>query len=327
VARFYLEADCDGSLLEDKKVAVVGYGSQGQAHTLNLRDSGTGVVVGLREGSPSFARARADGVTAAPIEDAVRDADVVSLLIPDESHGEVFEQRIAPVMKKGAVLCLAHGLSVRFAILKPRDDLDVVMMAPLGAGKLLRKRYVEGTHLPCYVAVHQDRSGNALRVVLAYARAVGCARSGLLETTFKDEAEVDLFGEQAVLCGGMSFLLLRAYEVLVDSGYSPEMAYMECVNQLEASADLVRIAGLDGLTESISSPALYGLLTRGGRVVGEEVERQMRELLSDIQSGGFVDEWKREGTSGSPRLLDLLKEWKAHRMHRVGRSLRKLVGS
>ncbi|KPJ59397.1 MAG: hypothetical protein AMJ46_11235 [Latescibacteria bacterium DG_63] len=327
MARFYLEADCDESLLGDRTVAVVGYGSQGRAQALNLRDSGISVIVGLREESSSIARAQVEGISVAPIQDAVRDADIISLLVPDEVHGEVFKRFINPEMKKGATLCLAHGLSIRFAILRPREDIDVVMMAPLGAGRLLRQRYLEGTHLPCYVAVHQDRTGNALRVVLAYALAAGCARAGILETTFKNEAEIDLFGEQAVLCGGISFLLLRAFEVLVDNGYPPEMAYMECIDQLKASADLISVAGLDGLTENISSPALHGMLTRGGRIVGKETERAMRELLGEIQSGEFVKEWRTEGTGDRPELLRLLREWKSHRMHEVGRDIRKRTDS
>lgn len=327
MARFYPEADCDRSLLEGKAVAVVGYGSQGRAQALNLRDSGVDVVVGLRDGSASAAKARGEGIGVAAIKDAVQDADVIALLVPDEIHGEVYGRLIAPVMKKNATLCFAHGLSVHFDILKPRDDIDVVMMAPLGAGRLLREHYLDNTHLPCYVAVHQDRSGNALRTVLAYALAVGCARVGILETTFKNEAEIDLFGEQAVLCGGMSFLLLRAFEVLVDRGYPPEMAYMECVNQLKASADLINVAGLDGLTENISSPALYGMLTRGARIAGKETERVMRELLGEIQSGQFVDEWRKDGVGESPGLLKLLREWRSHRIHEVGRNLRKLIDS
>ncbi|UCF78494.1 MAG: ketol-acid reductoisomerase [Candidatus Eiseniibacteriota bacterium] len=327
MARFYREADCDRSLLEGKTVAVVGYGSQGQAQSLNLRDSGVRVVVGLRKGSTSAAEARREGLSVKSVEEAVEEADVVSLLVPDESHGEVFTRFIAPRMKEAAALCLAHGLSVHFGILKPRRDVDVVMVAPLGAGRLLRKRYLDGSHLPCYVAVQQDYSGSSLRKVLAYALVVGCARAGILETTFRDEAEVDLFGEQAVLCGGIGYLLLRAFEVLVGAGCDPEMAYMECVNQLKDAADLISTTGLDGLTESISSPALHGMLTRGGRVAGKETERAMKELMAEIRSGQFVKEWRAEGTAGSPKLKKLLGEWKSHKMHEVGRNLREKTKS
>jgi len=331
VTRFFAEADCQRSFIEGKTVSVVGYGNQGRAHALNLRDGGVRVVVGLRRASPSLKSARSDGLEAAPIADAVSRADVVSLLIPDEAHGQVYEEQVAPAMRPGAGLCLAHGLSVRFGILKPRRGVDVFMVAPLGAGSLLRQLYTEGAGLPCYVAVHQDASGNALRSALAYAWGLGCARSGLLETTFKDEAEVDLFGEQAVLCGGVSFLLLRAFNVLVENGYEPAMAYMECVSQLKASADVIHSDGLDGFAKRVSTPALYGLLTRGNRVIGEETERAMRRLLRDIQSGGFVKEWLRDGAAGraggaGARFSRLLAAWDALKIHGVGRGLRERPG-
>ena len=312
-------------------MSVVGYGNQGRAHALNLRDSGVRVVVGLRPGSPSLKSAASEGLETAPIADAVSRADVVTLLVPDEIHGKVYEEHVAPHMRPGASLCLAHGLSVRFGILKPERGVDVFMVAPLGAGSLLRRLYTEGAGLPCYVAVHQDSSGSALQTALAYAWALGSARSGLVETTFKDEAEVDLFGEQAVLCGGVSFLLLKAFNVLVESGYEPEMAYMECVSQLKASADVIGKDGLDGFAKRVSTPALYGLLTRGNRVVGEEAERAMRRLLTDIQSGEFVKEWLREGTAekaadAGSRFSRLLAAWNALRIHGVGRGLRGASG-
>ena len=331
MTRFFAEADCQRSFIEDKTVSVVGYGNQGRAHALNLRDSGVHVVVGLRRGSASLKTARADGLEVASIAKAVARADVVSLLIPDEIHGEVYENEVAPAMRPGAALCLAHGLSVHFGILKPRRGADVFMVAPLGAGTLLRQLYTEGAGLPCYVAVHQDASGSALRSALAYTWGLGCAGSGLLETTFKDEAEVDLFGEQAVLCGGVSFLLVKAFNVLVENGYEPEMAYMECVSQLKASADVINGAGLDGFAKRVSSPALYGLLTRGNRVIGPETERAMKRLLRDIQSGDFVKEWLRArvaGKTGAPGKAEgsgfsrLLAAWNALRIHRVGRRLR-----
>ncbi len=325
MTRFFAEADCKRSFIEDKIVSVVGYGNQGRAHALNLRDSGVRVVVGLRRGSPSLRKAASDGLEAAPIRDAVARADVVSLLIPDEAHGEVYEEHVAPAMKPRAALCFAHGLSVRFGILKPRRGVDVFMVAPLGAGSLLRELYTQGAGLPCYVAVHHDATGRALKTALAYAWALGCARSDLLETTFKDEAEVDLFGEQAVLCGGVSFLLLKAFNVLVENGYEPEMAYMECVSQLKASADVINKAGLDGFANRVSSPALYGLLTRGNRVIGDEAERAMRRLLRDIQAGDFVKEWLRHTAAGKKRGSEfsrLLAAWNALRIHGVGRDLR-----
>jgi ketol-acid reductoisomerase len=325
VAKFYLEADCDLSMLKSAAIAVVGYGNQGRAQALNLRDSGIRVTVGLREGSASRDKARSEGIDIASVEDAVRDADVVSFLIPDEAHGSSFEERIAPNMKKGAALCLAHGLSVHFGLLKPTKDIDVIMVAPLGAGNLLRRLYQENKGLPCYVAVQQDRSGRALTMALAYASLVGCARAGIIETTFREEAEVDLFGEQAVLCGGLSFLLLRAFDTLVKSGYQPEVAYMECINQLKASADLMSLVGLEGLPDNISSPALYGMLTRGKRVIGKETEGAMEDLLREIQSGQFVREWLREGTRNNPSVLQLIEEWKSLKMQDVGRNLRRIT--
>jgi len=325
VAKFYLEADCDKSLLDDASVAVIGYGSQGRAHALNLRDSGLSVKVGLRKGSASREKATSDGVPVASVEEAVLGADVISFLIPDELHGQVFDERVAPNLKKGAALCLAHGLSVRFGLLKLPDNIDVIMVAPLGAGNLLRRLYQEGKGLPCYVAVDQDTSGRALKLALSYCLRLGCAGSGILETTFKEEAEVDLFGEQAVLCGGLSFLLLRAFETLVRNGYQPEVAYMECIDQLKASADLMSLVGLEGLPDYISSPALYGMLTRGKRVAGKEVEEAMSDLLREIQSGEFVREWLKNGTRGNPKVLSLIKEWKSLKMQDVGRNLRKII--
>jgi ketol-acid reductoisomerase len=325
VAKFYLEADCDRSLLNGKAIAVVGYGSQGRAQALNLRDSGVRVRVGLREGSASRAKARSEVVDVANIEDAVRDADVVSLLVPDEVHGQVFDERVAPNMKEGAALCLAHGLSVHFGLFNPTKDIDVIMVAPLGAGNVLRRLYQENKGLPCYAAMHQDSSGKAFKIALAYASLVGCAKVGVLETTFEEEAEVDLFGEQTVLCGGLSFLLLRAFDTLVESGYQPEVAYMECIDQLKASADLMSLVGLEGLPDNISSPALYGMLTRGKRVIGKETEQAMGKLLREIQSGQFVREWMKDGTKKSPRVLKLIEEWKSLKMQEVGRNLRKFT--
>lgn len=304
----------------------MGYGNQGRAHALNIRDSGVRVVVGLRAGSPSLKSAKSDGLEAMPIADAVSRADIVSLLVPDEVHGRVYEEQVVPRMRPAAALCLAHGLSVHFGILRPMKGVDVFMVAPMGAGSLLRQLYTEGAGLPCYVAVHQDSSGTALRTALAYAWALGSARSALLETTFKDEAEVDLFGEQAVLCGGAAFLLLKAFNVLVENGYEPEMAYMECVSQLKASAEVINTAGLDGFADRVSTPALYGMLTRGNRVIGEETERAMRQLLKDIQSGEFVKEWLREGVGKASRFSQLLSAWNSLRIHAVGRKLRRLFG-
>jgi ketol-acid reductoisomerase len=331
VTRFFTEADCQRSFIDGKTVSVVGYGNQGRAHALNLRDSGVRVVVGLRPGSPSVERAASEGLETAPIPDAVSRADVISLLIPDEVHGSVYEGHVASSMKPRAALCLAHGLSVRYGILKPERGVDVFMVAPLGAGSLLRQLYKQNAGLPSYVAVHQDSSGSALQIALAYAWGIGSARAGLLETTFKDEAEVDLFGEQAVLCGGVSFLLLNAFNVLVQNGYPPEMAYMECVSQLTASADVISREGLDGFAERVSTPALYGLVTRGKRVVGEEVERRMQRVLRDIQSGEFVKEWLREGTAEKAKQTDsrfsrLLAAWNALGIHAVGRRLRGRTG-
>jgi ketol-acid reductoisomerase len=283
------------------------------------------VTVGLREGSTSRAKAVNEGIAVATIEQAVSNAAVVSLLIPDEEHARSFEGRIAPNMKEGAALCLAHGLSVHFGLLKPAKNIDVIMVAPLGAGSLLRRLYQENKGLPCYVAVRQDCSGRAFKIALAYASLVGCARAGVIETTFEEEAEVDLFGEQAVLCGGLSFLLLRAFDTLVESGYQPEVAYMECINQLKASADLLNLVGLDGIPDNISSPALYGMLTRGKRVIGKETEQAMGDLLREIQSGQFVKEWIRDGTRNNPRILKLIEEWKSLKMQEVGRNLRKFT--
>ncbi|MFH0778449.1 MAG: ketol-acid reductoisomerase [Candidatus Eisenbacteria bacterium] len=327
MARFYLESDCERSLLGGKRVAVIGYGNQGRAQALNLRDNGLDVIVGLREKSPSLASVRSDGFSSVSIEEASSSAELLALLIPDEVHGEVFVERIAPYLKRGAALCFAHGLSIHYGLVEPRSDIDVFMVAPLGAGALLRKLYLERSGLPSYVAVHQDRSGLALRLALAYAGSAGCAKGGILETTFGEETEVDLFGEQAVLCGGIGYLLLTAFETLVDKGYQPEAAYMECVTQLKASAEMIGLVGLDGFADRISSPALYGMLTRGSRVVGTDTGRAMKELLDEIRSGEFVGDWRKNGTRTSPQLLALRLKWKSLRIQEVGRTLRNILSS
>jgi ketol-acid reductoisomerase len=307
------------------KVAVIGYGSQGHAHALNLHDSGVEVEVGLREGSPSRSVAEDAGLRVTTVADAVRGAQVVSLLLPDQVQPHVYARDAAPNLDPGATLLFAHGFNVQYGRIEPPAGHDVVMVAPKGPGHVVRRLFEEGFGTPALVAVAQDASGQALELALAYGAGIGAARAGMIETTFAEETETDLFGEQAVLCGGVTELIRAGFETLVEAGYQPEIAYYECLHELKLIVDLIWEGGLSGMRYSISDTAEYGDLTRGERVIDERVRETMRALLADVRSGVFAREWIAEMDAGEPRLAELREQAASQPLEQVGRELRALM--
>jgi ketol-acid reductoisomerase len=316
------DKDADLAGLDGKTVAVIGYGSQGHAHALNLKDSGVNVVVGLRDDSASVPKARSDGLTVMPIADAASEGDVVMILLPDEKQADVWASDIQDGIAPGNLLMFAHGFSIHFGQIEPGPEIDVGMVAPKGPGHLVRRQYVEGSGVPGLSAVHQDATGNARDLVLAYARGIGCTRAGVIETTFKDETETDLFGEQAVLCGGLSELVRAGYETLVDAGYDPRLAYFECLHELKLIVDLMYEKGITGMRYSISNTAEYGDLTRGKRIIDDHVRAEMKKVLGEIQSGDFAREWIAENKAGQENFQRMREEEKNHQVEVEGRELR-----
>jgi ketol-acid reductoisomerase len=323
-ARIYYETDASPAL-ENKRIAVMGYGSQGRAHALNLRDSGHRVVVGLRKDSPSWVRAEGEGVTVSSVHEACSDADVVAMLVPDQHQPAVYEESVAPNLKPGATLLFAHGFNVHFGQIRPPQANDVVMVAPKAPGLLLRRTFEQGSGTPALVAVDHDATGEAMSRALAYAHGLGCTRAGVIETSFREETETDLFGEQAVLCGGVSRLIQAGFETLVDAGYQPEIAYFECLHELKLIVDLLYEGGFNHMRRSVSDTAEYGDLTRGRRIIDAEVEATMRETLEDIRSGGFAREWVLENRAGTPVLDAERRLQSEHQIERVGAELREMM--
>ncbi|HLG08880.1 MAG TPA: ketol-acid reductoisomerase [Gaiellaceae bacterium] len=307
------------------KVAIVGYGSQGHAHALNLRDSGVEVEVGLRDGSPSRAAAEDAGLAVATVEEAVRGAQIVSLLLPDQVQPRVYEEDVAPSLASGAALLFAHGFNVHYGRIRPPAGHDVIMVAPKGPGHIVRRLFEEGFGTPAIVAVAQDASGGALELALGYGAGIGAARAGMIETTFAEETETDLFGEQAVLCGGVTELIRAGFETLVEAGYQPEIAYYECLHELKLIVDLIWEGGLSGMRHSVSDTAEYGDLTRGPRVIDDHVRETMRALLADVRSGVFAKEWIAEMNAGEPHLAELREQASGQVLEQVGRELRALM--
>jgi ketol-acid reductoisomerase len=322
--RFY---EKDGSLdpLSGKTVAIIGYGSQGHAHALNLRDSGVNVVVGLYAGSKSAPKAQAAGLKVLSVADATKAADFIMVLLPDHVQGDTYRQGIAPNLSAGKTLMFAHGFNIHFDEIKPPADIDVSMVAPKAPGHRVRELFTEGVGVPALVAIAQDASGKALENALAYALALGCLKAGVIETTFKEETESDLFGEQAVLCGGVSELIQAGFETLVDAGYAPEIAYFECLHELKLIVDLIYEGGLGYMRYSISDTAEYGDYTRGPRVVTEETRQEMKKILSEIQSGEFARTWLAENRTGRKNFLALREKGKDSRIEKVGAELRAMM--
>ena len=325
MANIYYEADADRSQIADKKVAVLGYGSQGHAHALNLKESGIDVRVGLREGSGSVAKAQDAGLTVMNVADATAWADVVMLLLPDTEQAAIYDEHIGPNLEAGNIVMFSHGFNIRFDLITPPDTVDVVMVAPKGPGHLVRRTYVEGGGVPCLIAVENDASGNAKAFALAYADAIGGARAGVIETTFTEECETDLFGEQVVLCGGTTELVRSAFDTLVAAGYQPEIAYFECLHELKLIVDLMYEEGIAGMRYSVSDTAEYGDLTRGPRVIDDHVRETMQTILEEIQSGDFADEWVAESRGGRKRFLQLEAAGHDLEIEKVGKELRSMM--
>ena len=324
--RVYYDRDADINLIKTKKVAIVGYGSQGHAHALNLRDSGVkDVAVALRQGSGSIAKAEAESLPVMTPAEAVEWADVTMILAPDETQQDLYYNELQGRIKPGAAIAFAHGLSVHFGLIEPPDDIDVFMIAPKGPGHTVRSEFARGAGVPCLVAVHQDVSGAALDVALSYGSAIGGGRSGIIETTFKEECETDLFGEQTVLCGGLTSLIQAGYETLVEAGYSPEMAYFECLHEVKLIVDLIYQGGIANMRYSISNTAEFGDYLSGPRIVDADTKARMKEVLDDIQSGKFVKEWMLESKVGSPRFKAMRKASQAHHIEEVGEKLRSMM--
>jgi ketol-acid reductoisomerase len=314
--------DADLNLLDGKTVAIIGYGSQGHAHALNLKDSGATVVVGLREDSKSVAEARSHGLEVLPVVEASSRGDVVMMLVPDELHHDVWEQDVRDGIAQGNLLLFGHGFSVHYGEIDPPAGVDVALVAPKGPGHLVRRQYTEGSGVPGLIAIHQDATGNARALTMAYAKGIGCTRGGVIETSFKDETETDLFGEQAVLCGGASELVQAGFQTLVEAGYDPEMAYFECLHELKLIVDLMYEKGLAGMRYSISNTAEYGDYTRGTRVITEETRANMRQILKEIQDGDFAREWIAENRAGQENFKRMRAEQAATQVEATGKELR-----
>lgn len=321
----YYEKDADTSVVQSRKVAVVGYGSQGHAHANNLRESGVEVVVGLRSGSGSEAKARAAGLEVASVAEAAAASDIVMMLAPDEHQARIYAESVAGHAREGAALAFAHGFNIHFGQIEPRADLDVVMVAPKAPGHLVRSTYVAGNGTPSLIAVHQDATGMAREIALSYACAIGAGRAGVIETTFQEETETDLFGEQAVLCGGISALIMAGYDILVEAGYAPEMAYFECLHETKLIVDLIYEGGIANMRYSVSNTAEYGDFTRGPRVIDESVRERMRGLLEQIRNGEFAREFILENRAGTPVMKAMRRRAAEHPVEEVGARLRAMM--
>ncbi len=323
--RIYYDNDADISRIKGKRIAVIGFGSQGHAHALNLKDSGIDVVVGLRKGGQSWSKAEKAGLKVLTVSEASKQADIIMILLPDEVQADVYSKEISSHLTKGKYIAFAHGFNIHFGQIIPPSDVNVFMVAPKGPGHLVRHEFTKGAGVPALIAIHNDPSGDTRDVALAYARALGCTRAGVIETTFKDETETDLFGEQTVLCGGVTALILAGFETLVEAGYPPELAYFECLHELKLIVDLIYEGGISNMRYSVSNTAQYGDLTRGPRVINENVRQEMKKILHEIQTGQFAREWILENKVGRPVFNALTKRGEEHLIERVGAQLRGMM--
>ncbi len=324
-AKIIYDDSIDVELIKSKKVSVIGFGSQGHAHALNLHDSGVDVTVGLREDSNSFERAKKMGLEVENLENATKNADVVMLLLPDQLMADVYEKDIAPFMKESSTLFFAHGFNIHFGEIVPREDISIAMIAPKGPGHLLRRTYEEGSGMPCLVAVEKDLNDNTKDLALSYASAIGGGRAGVLNTTFKEETETDLFGEQVVLCGGLTELIRNGFETLVEAGYQPESAYFETLHEVKLIVDLMYEGGFEWMRHSISDTAEYGDFSRGSRIITDETKKEMKKVLEEIQSGAFAKEWMSQAREGSPYLKQEREKASNHQIENIGKELRNMM--
>ncbi|KPK37958.1 MAG: ketol-acid reductoisomerase [Omnitrophica WOR_2 bacterium SM23_29] len=325
MAKIYYDKDADLEVLKGKKIAVIGYGIQGRGQSLNLRDSGLDVVVSELEGTPNFEQAKKDGFNPIPAKEASAAADIVQILTQDHLQAKLYKTDIVQNMKKGKALVFSHGFNIRFKQIKPSKKIDVFMVAPKGPGSLVRRMYEEGKGVPCLVAVYQDATGNALKSALAYAKGIGGTRAGVIETTFEEETETDLFGEQTVLCGGVSELIKAGFDTLVEAGYQPEIAYFEVLHELKLITDLIQETGISGMRRKVSNTACYGDVTRGKRIITEKTRKEMKKILKEIRSGKFAREWIKENEMGRPNFNAILKKEDEHPIEVVGTELRKMM--
>ncbi len=325
MAKIYYDNDADLNLLKGKKIAIIGYGIQGRGQSLCLRDSGCDVIVSEMEGTPNFEQAKKDGFNPVAASIAAKEADIIQILTQDHVQAKVYTDAIKPNLKKGKALCFSHGFNIRFKQIKPPKNVDVFMVAPKGPGALVRKMYEEGKGVPCLIAVYQDATGQAKQIGLAYAKALRATRAGVIETTFEEETETDLFGEQAVLCGGASELIKAGFDTLVDAGYQPEIAYFEVLHELKLITDLIQEKGITGMRKGVSNTACYGDLSRGPRIINERTRKEMKKILKEIKSGKFAKEWIKENEDGRPNFNKLMKAGEEHKIEQVGKQLREMM--
>ncbi|MBM3249173.1 MAG: ketol-acid reductoisomerase [Candidatus Omnitrophica bacterium] len=323
--KIYYDKDADLDLLKDKTVAIIGYGIQGRGQSLCLRDSGVNVIVSEIEGTPNFEQAKKDGFSPVSAKEAAEKADIIQILTQDHVQAKVYKESIKPYLKKGKALCFSHGFNIRFKQIKPPAKVDVFMIAPKGPGALVRRMYEEGKGVPSLVAVFQDASGNALKLALAYAKGIGATKAGVIETTFDEETETDLFGEQAVLCGGVTELIKAGFDTLIEAGYQPEIAYFEVLHELKLITDLIQETGISGMRRRVSNTACYGDLTRGPKIITQKTRKAMQKMLKDIKSGKFAREWIKENEAGRPNFNSLLKQGDEHKIEQVGKQLREMM--
>lgn len=325
MVKVFHDQDADLAVLKGKKIAIMGYGSQGHAQAQNLKDSGLDVVVGLRKGSASWSKVEADGLVVTTVAEAANQADVIQILLPDETQGRVYAEEIAPYLTEGKALMFSHGFNIHFGQIQPPENVDVIMVAPKSPGHMVRRMYVDGQGVPGLVAVHQDYTGRARDIAMAYAKGIGCTRAGVFETTFAEETETDLFGEQCVLCGGVSELIKAGFETLVEAGYAPEMAYFECLHEMKLIVDLINEGGLSWMRHSISNTAEYGDYMVGPRIINEDTREEMRAVLAEIQNGVFAKEWMLENQVNRPVFNAIRKQEKEHLIEEVGAEIREMM--